>query len=129
MLHAGIRFSGSRVEGNPTVCRKSIMGEAIPWNGKYSKERSGWLSLQRFGNLSVLHPGEHRRGCGRHLPDTVLLLRLSKMQHGVGGHNNQNSTLANLHLSKSGSAQARAAQGSPCWREPPPPMGGEAKEE
>lgn len=42
------------------------------------------VSLQRFSSLRVLHSGEHMLWCGRHLPDTVLLLRVSKMHHGVG---------------------------------------------
>lgn len=40
MLHPSVRLSGSRMEGNSTVGRKSIVREAVSWNSKYSKETS-----------------------------------------------------------------------------------------
>ena len=82
MLHPSIRFSGSSMEGNSAIRGESIVGEAIPWNGRCNN----W-NLMTIKKKSLSKPWCPPRqvSTGFGVPDTSLLLWVSKMHHGVVG--------------------------------------------
>ena len=77
MLHPRIRFSGSSMEGNSAIRGESIVGEAIPWNGRCNN----WNLM----TIEKKKPPPHQVSTGFGVSDTSLLLWVSKTHHGVVG--------------------------------------------
>ena len=53
MLHPSIRFSGSSMEGNSAIRGESIVGEAIPWNGRCNNWNLMTIKKKASANLGV----------------------------------------------------------------------------
>ena len=82
MVHPSIRFSGSRMEGKSSIRGESIVGEAIPWNGRCNKWNLMTIFKKRPQQTSV---SLRQVSAGSGVPDRLLLLWVSKTHHITGG--------------------------------------------